>query len=280
MSLQHLRPLTEGDYVEIGNNKYYTIIIIKKGEIYVSNVDDTKEIWKLILYKNRWMVENNPTHQIRFLSKGEYNSNKSIPKLIVIGGGGVNDEIYNKIDPNFITIGSHRGPLENMNWDDPSYWNDAIALLEDFYNKICCIIIDGGSESWLNKTDIDGLVFFISLMLKQEGILVLEFEDDPKFTQNKIADKIKSKYGFLLNGVIYVGDPNNNYFEFGDLTAIYSRLNKCEGKEGSYINSMFCYSDPEMIKKDLNVTENRTIVRKTGAPYEEKIKTIINSYCF
>lgn len=211
-------------------------------------------------------------------------------KLLVIGGGFENDKMYSDIDENFVTIGYHKGPMKNIDWSNPNYWNETIFILEKIIGKVCCIIIDQGSESWLKKTDIDEVINFILIMLKEDGIFVCapwiiippgtNLTLDLDKIENKILTDLK-KINFELNNIFYVGNPKDSYFEINDLLAIYTRKSKNIEKDGEYddLYGIFYYFNEEYLMEILKNNNNRNIIRKTGQSYQTKFKLLLKLWC-
>lgn len=265
------RQIQTGDSVLIkghGLDKFYTIRVIQNNEIFISPVDDQSLISKLIFEDGQWKVFGTSLiFSLQFISGEHFD----IPKLVVIGGSPyVDEEKYRKIDPNFITIGFHDGMFKDLDWNKPNYWSDVNSALEFYHGKICCVILDEGSESWLNTTNLDQLNIFISQILTPNGLLIMS-------GYHELVSKLIQGYKFYLNGIFYVGNPNDTFFERLDIVEVYSR--KPNLSDDIYDNGMFYHSSYDSIEKSLDTLDKRAIVRKTGAPYIEKIKILLSKYC-
>jgi len=198
------------------------------------------------------------------------------PKVIVIGGGIDNDVEYAEIDPHFITIGSHRGPMKGEDWNSPRYFADAFDRLAPLQSTIRCIIFDSGSESWLRGINIEEAVKFIRLMLADDGIIIMNsmIEQNPdrsySFLEDTMAYKLIRKLVLYLKGIFYIGDPNDPYFEINDIYSIYSQ----KPVPGF---STTGYSTDEDILVMLRHEILRRKVKEKGKPYVEAVRKLIYS---
>jgi len=185
-------------------------------------------------------------------------------KFLVIGGG--NPEIYGD---NFFEIGNHitSNYGAGKNWETLEFWKGAIDYIMTEKHNFDAIIFDNGSESWINNDIIEPILNLFEIVLKENGIIIVQGYDPRNMRLMKFNDKILGSDEFKV--------AEKSDFKFKDEDFVYRIFQRNRGLLTINTTNLYDYNTQIV---ELNPENSSLIFHKEVVREKDQVEFLRNRF--